>query len=232
MWAGYGLLKVPPIRNVAEVQQFLDQFQPGKWTAISQDIIAEVHELGHDIQGLILERNENEKLILRCLNVPAAILGFENVQNYATLQEVLAAWKESVLEEERTWINSILEPQWFDTLLAKILNIDNLEELKWRMMLEFEDIALENLKDKVIAVLPLYEAGLIPPNKVLEFLGFDDIVDQVDDLQSVLQKAQGQMGGQSQDKPVSVQYPKMSPVGILKQVEKSPGTQPPSPPPS
>ncbi len=232
MWAGFGLIKVPSTRNPAEVNAFLNEFQAGKWTAISQDILVEVHELQHDIRSLIEERNENEKLILRALNVPAAILGFEDVQNYATLQEVLAAWKESVLEEERTWVNSILETQWFDSLLMTILNIDNIDKLKAKMTVEFEDIALENLKDKVIAVLPLYEAGLIPANKVLEVLGFDDIIDQANAMQQVQHKAQtdlqNKMNEQSSGRqPVPVSYPSMSPLAVLKNVEKGQATPPP-----
>jgi hypothetical protein len=153
------------------------------------------------------------------------------------LQEVLAAWKESVLEEERTWVNSILEPQWFDTLLAKILNIDNFDELKAKMMLEFEDIALENLKDKVIAVLPLYEAGLIPANKVLEVLGFDDVIDQVNTMQQIMHKGQADLQNKMEEQsaagqpignaPIPVQYPATSGQAVLKEVEKdqaTPGT--------
>lgn len=227
MWAGYGLIKIPSFRNPAEVQSFLQQFQPGKWSAISQDITVEVHELSGDIGHLINERNENEKLILRALNVPSMILGFEDVQNYATAQEVMLAWKESVIEEERAWINQILEPQWFDTLLAKALNIEDITKLKFKMMLEFEDIAFENLKDKVLAVLPLYEAGLIPADKVLEFLGFDDVVDQLSDLNDIKQKGQQDMQDQQNeaantngDKPIPVNYPSMSPKSLLTQVEK------------
>lgn len=148
-----------------------------------------------------------------------------------TAQEVMLAWKESVIEEERSWVNQILEPQWFDTLLAKALNIEDITKLKVKMMLEFEDIAFENLKDKVLAVLPLYEAGLIPADKVLEFLGFDDVVDQLADLQTVKQQAAQQMGQvaneQAQsDKPVPVTYPSMSPKSLLTQVEKNTNQNP------
>jgi len=193
MWSGFGLLKVPTIRNAAEIQSFLSSFKPGRWCAISQDITAEVHELQKDLASLLTERNENEKLILRDLAVPAAILGFEDIQNFATLQEVMLAWKESEIEEQRTWINSIVEPQWFDRLLVQILGVDDPDDLKVKIILAFEDIALENLKDKALAVIPLYEAGILPPDRVLEYLGFDDVADQVRLLQTKSDTAMNQL---------------------------------------
>jgi hypothetical protein len=234
MWAGYGLLKVPTTRNIADVNSFLQQFQPGKWTAISQDITAEVHELQKDLQSLLLERTENEKLILRSLNVPSMILGFEDVQNFATAQEVMAAWKESVLEEERTWLNNIVELQWFDTLLMNILNIDDPEKLRIKIMLAFEDIALDDMKSKVLAALPLYEAGLLPADKVLEYLGFDDIADQARILQSKTDEAVQQITDLTDTSetssgpavPYAVQYPTGSPKSLLNIVQQDQGRRP------
>jgi hypothetical protein len=198
-WSGFGLLKIPTIRNAAEISSFLNNFKPGRWTAISQDITAEVHEMQKDLASMLTERNENEKLILRQLAVPAAILGFEDIQNFATLQEVLSAWKESEIEEQRSWINSIVEPQWFDKLMCQILNIDDADELKAKIMFAFEDIALENLKDKSLAVIPLYEAGILPADRVLEYLGFDDVADQVKMMQSKKDKINQQLQQQGYD---------------------------------
>lgn len=240
MWAGFGLIKVPTTRNIAEVSAFLSQFQAGKWTAISQDVICEVHELQKDLASLLTERNENEKLILRTLNVPAALLGFEDIQNFATLQEVMLAWKESVVEEERTWINNTLDTQWFDTLFAIALNMspEEFDDLSIRLKLAFEDVSLETLKDKVLAVLPLYEAGLLPGEKVLEILGFDDVLDQMQQLQGKIDQGQAefisalapedrpaaqQVLGVGQSTPRVVQYPAMSPKSLLTTTEKAHG---------
>ncbi len=254
MWAGFGLIKVPTTRNIGEVNAFLGQFQAGKWTAISQDVICEVHELQKDLQSLIMERNENEKLILRCLNVPAMILGFEDIANYATAQEVMLAWHESVIEEERTWINEILQDQWFDSLFAQALNM-NLKEfadLSIRVKLAFEDVSLEALKDKVLAVLPLYEAGLLPGEKVLEILGYDDVLDQMQQLQGKVDQGQAEFISalDPEDRPGAQQvlsqtplgqqqpgaggarpplaYPTMSPKGLLPEIEKAKGQKPQS----
>ncbi len=84
MWAGFGLIKVPSARNMQDVQQFLSNFKGGKWSVISQDVQVEIHELKNDLTAMINERRENEQLILRALNVPSAILGFEDIQNFAT----------------------------------------------------------------------------------------------------------------------------------------------------
>jgi hypothetical protein len=249
MWAGFGLIKIPSMRNPTEITSFLSQFQAGKWTAISQDIQVEVHELQKDLQGLINERNENERLILRALNVPSMILGFEEIQNFATAAEVMIAWKESVIEEERTWLNDTLSDQWFDTLLAKALNVDNLDDLKIRIKLAFEDIALENLKDKTLSVLPLYEAGVLPAEKVLEILGYDDVLDQMSQLQSKVDQAHADFIStlSPEDRPIDVggqqglpgnpyspgntpAYPPTTPRTILKEIQKEKGIGQPAAP--
>jgi len=249
MWAGFGLIKVPGTRNVTDVEQFLANFKGGRWSVISQDIQVEVHQLTNDLKTLIQERRENEQLILRSLNVPAMILGFEDIQNYATAQQVLQAWKESVVEEERNHLNLIVGPQWLDKAFASALNIEDAWELIAEMKLAFEDVAFENLKDKALAYLPIYEAGLIPDEKVLEIFGLDDVIDQLAELkkqqakqqaeaakvaqeemqkqQPPQQQDQQQQQQQPADGDVAIKYPTSGGKGLLSEVQKEKGDQPP-----
>ncbi len=147
------------------------------------------------------------------------------------MQQGLLAWKESVIEEERTHINDIVQPQWFDRAFASALGIEDLYELEVEMKLAFEDIAFENLKDKALAVLPLYEAGLLPDEKVLEIFGFDDVIDQLKALKDEKQKAQAELQQrmqeenqklqqQSQDLGQGIKYPAIGGRGLLTTIEK------------
>jgi len=223
-WSGFGLIKVPGTRNIADVNNFLTNFKGGRWSVISSELSVEMHNFINDLNGMLNERDKNEQLILRTLNVPSMILGFEDIQNYATAQQVLMAWKESVLEEERTWLKDIIGPQWFDRLLCNILQMDP-HELDALITLEFEDIAFENMKDKAIVVLPLFEAGLLSPERVLQAFGFDDAIDDLQELQAQKQKMQDQMNKQTQDNnnPNDVTFPSTSGRSLLKDVQKSEG---------
>jgi hypothetical protein len=234
MWAGFGLIKIPGTRNVTDVEQFLANFKGGRWSVISSDIQVEVHQLTNDLKALIEERRENEQLILRALNVPAMILGFEDIQNYATAQQVLMAWKESVIEEERTHLNQTVQPQWFDRAFASALNIEDVWELTVEMKLAFEDIAFENIKDRALAYLPIYEAGLIPDEKILEIFGLDDVIDQLKELQQKKEQAQQEIQQrmneqaqkeqqQSQGTGEGIKFPSTGGRALLEQIQKAEG---------
>lgn len=236
-WSGFGLIKVPSARNMTDVQQFLSNFKGGKWSVISQEVTVEVHKLENDLAAMINERRENEQLILRALNVPSMILGFEDIQNYATAQQVLSAWKESVIDEERYHINQIVQPQWFDRCFASALGIEDVYELTVEMKLAFEDIAFENLKDKAITYLPIYEAGLIPDEKMLEIFGLDDVIDQLQALKQEKLKAQQEINQrmseqmqkeqqQSQGEGQSIKYPTSGGKGLLSNIQKEEGKNP------
>ena len=254
MWAGFGLIKVPGTKNVTDVEQFLANFKGGRWSVISSEIMVEVHQLTNDLKALITERRENEQLILRALNVPAMILGFEDIQNYATAQQVLQAYKESSVEEDRTHINQIVGPQWLDRAFASALNIEDPWDLMAEMRLAFEDIAFENLKDKAVGYLPLYEAGLLTDEKLLEIFGLDDAIDQLQALKDEKIKAQQEMQKQMKEQadkqgiqPQSqqqqpqqqappeeqgqnvpaIQLPSTGGKSVLTQIEKQQGKKPP-----
>lgn len=177
LWAGFGLIKFKT-KNDAEMESFISKFDPAIWTAINQDVDIEVHQIAHDLEKLVSERTENDKRIIRALGVPLFLMGYEDVPTRATAHEVLLGWRESVLEDQRTWLRDMLEPQWYDTLLMQELNVKDISEIKVKVKQVFEDITFESLKDKADALLPLYKAGIIPLDKLLKMLDMEDIVDE------------------------------------------------------
>ena len=214
LWAAFGILKFQT-RNDAEIQAFLRDFVPGIWTATNQNVEIEVHKIATELRSLLDERELNNKEILRGLEIPAPLMGYEQVTNRSTLQWILGAWKESVLEDNRTWVRDMLEPQWYDTLVKAYLKIESEEEwfdLDVKIKQEFEDITFETLEDKVSALLPLFVYANLPITKLYETLNMDDIVEEVKQREEEMLRRQTelqneeneqftQQGFPSQDKP-------------------------------
>jgi len=53
--------------------------------------------------------------------VPTFLVGKEDVTNRATTATIMDAWSKSKLEKERTWLRGIIEPQWNDRNLQRII---------------------------------------------------------------------------------------------------------------
>jgi hypothetical protein len=178
-WAHHGLIKFPPNVTDEEVEEFLANFYPGTWNGTSQDVVVETHNLNIAVTELVHERNENDKRILRGMGIPAFLIGFEDVTNRATTVAVLHAWRESELSDYRTWLQNLLEPQWFGMLAGLILPDKDWEKMKMKPRLEFEDITFDSLEEKVKSVMPLFQGGLISMHKALKMLDMEDEIEHI-----------------------------------------------------
>jgi len=187
-WAKSGMIKFPPNISKAKADELLAMFQPGIWNATSQDVKIETFDLDPKIQQMIDLIVEGQRYIYRGIGVPGGIVGFEDIQNRATMDLVLNGWRESDLNDRRTWLQDTLEPQWFDSLLKIRYPDINLKDMKVKAKLEFEDVTFETLKDKSEALIPLYQAGVIPLEKMLKLLDMEDVLEEVLAKQRQLEK--------------------------------------------
>jgi hypothetical protein len=204
LWAGFGLIRFKT-KNEAEMEAFISKFDPAIWTAINQDVDIEVRQIAHDLEKLVMERTENDKRIIRALGVPLFLMGYEDIPTRATAHEVLLGWRESVLEDQRTWLRDMLEPQWYDTLLMQELNIKDISEIKVKVKQEFEDITFETFKDKADALLPLYSEGILPLDKLLKMLDMEDIIQEVQANKEKLKQERLKQQPQPDDRPSSTE---------------------------
>lgn len=190
MWAGSGVIKFPPDTPDTLVEEFVQGFLPGTWNATSQNVQIETYNLKLDYAALTNARKENEQRIIRALGVPSFLVGFEEISNRATAEEVMISWHESELDAERTWIQDILEPQWFDPLIKKRFpEIAKLKEDPTRIMngkasplrikLDFVNISFETMKEKSEAVIPMFDRGLATIEKVMEVMRWQDQIPAV-----------------------------------------------------
>jgi hypothetical protein len=200
MWAGSGVIKFPPDTPDDLVEEFVSGFYPGTWNATSQNVQIDTYNLKLDYVSLTNARNENDRRIIRGLGVPAFLVGFEHISNRATSEEVMISWHESELDAERTWLQEVLEPQWYDPLVEK--RFPELIALKndpnrilsgkaspLRIKLDFVNISFETMKEKAEAIVPLFDRALATPEKVMEVMRWQD---QLPAVQAELQKREMQ----------------------------------------
>jgi hypothetical protein len=185
MWAGAGVIKFPPDTPDDLVDEFISGFHPGTWNGTSQSVQIDTYNLKLDYIALTNARVENDRRIIRGLGVPQFLVGFENISNRATSEEVMISWHESELDAERTWLQDVLEPQWFQYLVN--LRHPNLMQTKndskylmsgnyapVRIRLDFQNISFETIREKSEAIVPLFDRGLATPEKALEVLRWSD----------------------------------------------------------
>src|SRR5215510_2307049 len=129
LWASRGLVKFPPNIDPAQAQEFLKGFLPGTWNSTSQQVELQEAELDVKLKELIEVSAALDKRIRTGIGTPGLLVGDENVLNYATASMVMHAWRESDLNRYRTWLQDILEPQWFNSLIQLRFPDINVEDL-------------------------------------------------------------------------------------------------------
>lgn len=191
-WADTGAIKFPPNTSEAKMREFVEKFAVGSWNATSQSVEIESHGLQPKLREMMEIIIQGRRIIQQGLGLPSAVMQFEEIQNRATAELALNGWRESDLNHARSWLQGILEPQWFDSLIQikyPDLDINNL----WvKAKLEFEDVTFETLKDRAEAVIPLFQAGMIPLEKALKILDMEDVLEQMLAEQKKMEKQRAQ----------------------------------------
>jgi len=178
-WASSGIVQFPANTSQSRITEFLAGFYPGTWNGTSQAVEIKTHDLDPKVDKMMAVAVEGQRMIHRGLGVPSFLMGFEQITNRATSELVMHAWRESDLNHARTWLQGILEPQWYDSLVAIRFPDIDLQEMAIKAKLEFEDITMESLKDRADTVIPLLQAGLITLEKALKILDMEDILEQL-----------------------------------------------------
>jgi hypothetical protein len=92
----------------------------GNSIAINQAAEVEVHQIGHDMDKLLDQRDKNYREEIRQLQVPV-ILFDPDILNRATSQELMEAWTVSVLKGYRSWLADIIQDQWLNPIVKKMI---------------------------------------------------------------------------------------------------------------
>lgn len=201
-WAGVGVIKAPSITSDAQMTTLVNAMDPGKWNAINADVTMEVHALDPKIDQLTNLREANDKRIIRGIDVPQPTMGYEDVTNRATMDTVMQVYHATTLDFERQMLKAQIEPQWYDTLTMKLLNIPDMAEAKARVVCEFEDLVFETFQDKATPILSLLDRGLITPQRALKMMGLDDAIAEMEEAESLqMEKQKEQMDMEVEAQP-------------------------------
>lgn len=112
LWAGFIWIMFKNANvSAADIQSVIDKIKPGVPTALEFDTELHVEKIAHDSPMLLNIIESMNREALRDLSVPSPLGGYEDVQNFATLQQTLIAWKESDLDAERAWLSAHIERQ-------------------------------------------------------------------------------------------------------------------------
>lgn len=122
LWAAFLLIKLPGSYNKDVMQKMADEISKGAGNSIftNQAATIEVHQLGHDMDKLLDQRDKNYREIIRQLQVPI-ILFDPDILNRATSQELMEAWTVSVLKIFRSWFKDIVQDQWINPIIKTLI---------------------------------------------------------------------------------------------------------------
>lgn len=129
LWAGFMIVKfLNPNVTKAQMKTVVDSLVAGTPAGIDHEVEIQVVEVAQNAPMLLELINEMNRETLRDLGIPSPLVGYENIQNYATLQQTLLAWKESDLQSERQWFKNIIQRQLLDELFQQELDSLQLEQ--------------------------------------------------------------------------------------------------------
>lgn len=122
LWAAFLLIKLPGSFNKEVMTKLANDIANGAGNSIvtNQAATVEVHQLGHDMDKLLDQRDKNYREIIRQLQVPI-ILFDPDILNRATSQELMEAWTVSVLKIYRSWFKDIVQDQWINPIVKQLI---------------------------------------------------------------------------------------------------------------
>lgn len=130
LWANFLIIKYMGKRK-SDIINFKKNYKPGMPIISNRDFEAQVVDVKHDLDKIMQQQDMSDQKIARDVGLPNILAGFGNAQAQATAGAELHSWLSSKIETLRTQLRNVLEPQWIDNLLKRliILNGDNMDSL-------------------------------------------------------------------------------------------------------
>jgi len=180
-WAPKYLLPLPGVNDAATMDAVVNGLDPSRANVINADVgqpvVLDSKGSGSEVNAI---REMNDKRIIRGIDVPQPMMGYEDVTNRATLDTVMQVYHATVLDFERLMLQSQIEPQWYDTLTMQILQIKDMAKAKAHVCMEFEDLVFETWADKKDVIFGLYDRGKITGERMLKQFGLEDAIEELE----------------------------------------------------
>jgi len=141
---------------------------------------AEVHDLARDLMQLPNVRNADAKYMCMCMNLPLFLM-FEDTANFATANQVMQVYKSGMLKRYRTWLQGILEENWYNPILADHLGIPLKDVISAPIKIKpiFPDINFETRKDIIDADKILYDMSVFNEEDIARDIDRKDIAQRI-----------------------------------------------------
>ena len=125
LWSPMLLIKMPNNVNQSVMKQMQDDVANGAGNAIvtNQQVNIDPVTLNVSVQEMTTERSQNNLEIIRQLQFPE-ILYNPDIMNRATSQEVMESWNVFVLQPYQTWLSDVIQEQWIDPIIKKLIDND------------------------------------------------------------------------------------------------------------
>lgn len=199
LWAGMFAIKVNT-KNASVISSIVDNFEPGVPFVHNQDFTVQEIKIEHDLDKILETIDQMSMRITQGIGVPRALMGWEDVQNKATLEGTLQAWEESTLTSERAWLKRAIESQWYDQILKQLYGVDDPEAIEVKVSLEFESITFSSWLDKIDGTIQLKDAGLITDKRALQILDLGEgVEEELQEAQGEAQELRGQQADMQKD---------------------------------
>jgi hypothetical protein len=183
-WAPKFLLPVPGVNDPNSMDEIVNALDPSRPNVINADVgqpvVLDSKGSGSEVNAI---REANDQRMIRELDLPQPMMGYENNPNRATMDTVMQVYHATTIDFERLMITSQIEPQWYDSLTVKLLSLKNIDEAKARVCMEFEDLVFETASDQKDVLFGLLDRGLITPARILKQFGYEDAVPELEEAQ-------------------------------------------------
>ena len=123
LWANFLIVKYMG-KKKSDITKFKKSYKAGQPIISNRDFEAQVVDVKHDLDKLLQQMDMSDLKIARDLNVPSLIAGFDQNQAQATAGIVMNTWLNSRIESLRTDMRNVLESQWINMLIERLMRIN------------------------------------------------------------------------------------------------------------
>jgi len=192
VWAKFGIIFSGTSKK-AVIKEMKKELEASTWFMHNQpQLKAEVFDLGRNLLELPDTISALAKYICISMSLPLFLL-FEETATFATADQVLAVFKKGILETYRTWLQDILEPYWYDPMLADFLGIpvEEVIESDFKIKVTFPELDFSTRNQIINSDKILFDMGVMELPDVADDIGRKDLAARLrkEQLDSKLQEA-------------------------------------------
>ncbi len=124
LWAALLIIKYAG-KKQSDIDLFKRNYKVGSPIISNRDFDAQVVEVAHDLDKLLQQQEISDKTIARHMKVPVMFTGFDEQAGSAGAGSITQTFLSSTIEMYRTQLRNVLEPQWVNMLLKRLIILND-----------------------------------------------------------------------------------------------------------